>query len=274
MTWLYKCASLESFKVILFVVVISVLQLLAHPQDLIQGTMNAEAVQHLKKLSQQGAAHYQAEEDFMNLPVLCRSKSAPTSSLAVRYERLRGPPSKVLFQRQSESQPSTQPEASETMTSSAAPLSPLARCATAPQMRMPTRIVVRPAMGADQTSETDAIKVPDVMDAVRLHPDEERPADFEVPEEARARHGKKRGSDPAVLYVPEVKKLRKKKKKGFFRRHRDSYGADSGASGGDSDATTHSTHSSVSEPANMGELRPRSWTRRMTDYMTTILRKR
>lgn len=261
--------------------------------------MDACDIERLKKLSQQGAAHYQAEEDFMNLPVLGRSKSAPTSSLAVRYERLRAT-HKGVFQRQPETQPSTQPENSGPVTSSH--LSPLARCATAPQMRVPTRIVVQPAAGAEPDTaadaaagEADALAVPDVSGPVPMKAGDaadsvpspgsacvasacvpfagaERPADFEVPDEARARLSKKRGSDPAVLYVPEVKKLRKKKKKGFFRRHMDSYGADSGASGGDSDATTHSTHSSVSEPPP--ECRPRSWTRRMTDAMSGIFRKR
>eukprot|EP00048_Salpingoeca_helianthica_P015404 m.226614 g.226614 ORF g.226614 m.226614 type:complete len:377 (+) comp16993_c0_seq1:448-1578(+) len=67
--------------------------------EVIESSMTSEDWTHLKRLAKQGAVHYQAEEDFMCAPVMRRSQSAPNSSLAERYERLRSCTSPDHFRR-------------------------------------------------------------------------------------------------------------------------------------------------------------------------------
>lgn len=67
--------------------------------EVIESSMTSEDWARLKRLSKQGAVHYQAEEEFMFAPVIRRSLSAPNSSLAERYERLRSCTSPNTFRR-------------------------------------------------------------------------------------------------------------------------------------------------------------------------------
>jgi hypothetical protein len=61
--------------------------------------MTSEDWARLKRLAKQGAVHYQAEEEFLFAPMMRRSQSAPNSSLAERYERLRSCTSPHTFRR-------------------------------------------------------------------------------------------------------------------------------------------------------------------------------
>lgn len=90
--------------------------------DSIYSSMGSDEWAKLRRLAQQGAVHYQAEEEFLNAPLMKRSQSAPTSgSLAERYERLRARActSPVHFRR---------PESTTATTPAPAALSPAASC--------------------------------------------------------------------------------------------------------------------------------------------------
>jgi hypothetical protein len=51
--------------------------------------MSAEERARVARLSQLGAMHYQAEEDFLNMKIVKRSHTVPLVNLAERYRRLR-----------------------------------------------------------------------------------------------------------------------------------------------------------------------------------------
>ena len=71
-------------------------------QDIIEASMSSEDRDRVVQLASQGAMHYQAEEDILYTPGFKRTRSAPTSSLAERYERLRSCTLPDLFHREGE----------------------------------------------------------------------------------------------------------------------------------------------------------------------------
>lgn len=232
--------------------------------------MSPDEWTRLHKLARQGAVHYQAEEEFMNAPLMKRSQSAPTSSLAERYERLRARActSPGHFRRPDAIPttpglgPSLGPEHCDPADAAAMP-TPSARMldmmsfdhaphetqslprSTSPP-KLPTRILVRPAVGDDLDFqvESPAALVPTLPavthvfvptytarsnssdnsgssqgDTMMTGAPDVQTVPVVVPPEARARLSKKRGSDPDV-FVPLPKKTKKKNRLKFFGRNR------------------------------------------------------
>eukprot|EP00047_Mylnosiga_fluctuans_P005014 m.237877 g.237877 ORF g.237877 m.237877 type:complete len:330 (+) comp13210_c0_seq1:164-1153(+) len=162
--------------------------------DIIESGMSLDERKHVALLSKQGAIHYQAEEDFLYAPAMKRSMSAPISSLAERYQRLRSCTSPLLFPGKPDTLPSQASDPNLLCVPSMSPTAPsrtvdmlegmdfelpiLSRSAPC-TLKPPMRITVRPAAeGEEEEEQTVPLPSGELVSRVLL----DRSVDALVPE--------------------------------------------------------------------------------------------